>query len=491
MKIVLGLLPLLVLMSLPVHGQTVDIVTFNDVYEIQPVAHGRLGGAARVAAELQSIRVRDPNTLVLFAGDLLSPSIMSSVFHGRQMVAAMNQLGLNYATIGNHEFDFGLATFKKRVAQSDFTWLSANIVDSGTGKPIAGTQPDALVTVGGIKFGLFGLAYDFSSILRNPSAVKFLDPIATARAEVNKLKSEGAQYIVALTHEGHSKDCLLSAKVGGIDLIAGGHDHSLMMDTQCGHAPYVKASSDWRNIWDLRLDFAGPAPAITYRSIPITSVLPQDAAMAALVKRYTNKLDVSFGRVVGRSSVPLDALGRDVRAKETNLGDFIADAMRQATGADVAIMNGGGIRSNQTYPAGPITKKIVYAVLPFGNEIVVVKATGKVLKEALENGVSQLQDYAGRFPQVSGMRFAVDRHQPAGDRVSSVTISGKPLLAGASYTVAISGYLHAGGDGYRMFKHLPTVVSANEGPVLAEVVAKAIAAKGTIAPHTEGRIRIK
>ncbi len=491
MKLLLGLLPLLALLSLTAQARTVDIVTFNDVYELQPVAHGTLGGAARVAAELQAIRVHDPDTLVLFAGDLLSPSIMSSVFHGRQMVAAMNQLGLNYATIGNHEFDFGLATFKKRVAESRFTWLSANILDASTGKPITGTQPDALVTVRGIKFGVFGLAYDFGAILKNPGAVKFLDPVATARAEVKKLKRDGATYVIALTHESHTEDCELSARVSGIDLIVGGHDHSLMLDTQCGHAPYVKASSDWRNIWDLRLGFAGGAPAITYRSIPITSKLPQDAAMAALVKRYVDRLDVSFGRVIGHSAVALDAVGHDVRARETNLGDFIADALRQASGADVAIMNGGGIRSNQIYPAGPITRKDVYAVLPFGNKVVVVKATGEVLKAALENGVSQLHDYAGRFPQVSGVRFTVDSRAPVGRRVTDIKVGGRPLDMTATYRVAINDYLAAGGDGYRMFRQLPRTVSASEGPVLAEVVSKAIAAQARIAPRVDGRIHIR
>ncbi len=472
-------------------AQRVGFLTFNDVYELQGVDSGTRGGAAAVATVVHQVKAFDPHTLVLFAGDLLSPSVMSNAFQGKQMVEALNRLGVDYATLGNHEFDFGIDVLKQRIQESNFTWLTSNILDSSTGKPIAGTKADAIVDVNGVKIGLFGIAYDFSSILANASAVTFKDPIATAQAEVKKLQGEGAQYIVALTHEAKAQDCELSSQVSGIDLIVGGHDHAAMMDTQCGHAPFVKATSDWRNVWDVNVDFSGKNPVTSYRNIPVSNLTPKDPGMQAFVQGYATQLDASFAKVLGKSVVALDAVEKDVRAKETNLGDFIADATRKATRADVGIMNGGGIRTDRMYPAGPVTKKDIYAILPFGNSVVAVKAKGSALAAALENGVSQMQDLAGRFPQVSGVSFTVRPNQPAGQRVSDIMVGGKPLDPNATYTVAINDYMFGGGDGYTMFKGLPTTVSPAEGPLLAEVVANAVAADGTIAPKTDGRITIQ
>ena len=482
---------LLIALGAFAQAQKVSFLTFNDVYELQGVDSGTRGGAAAVATVEHQVMAFQPHTLVLFAGDLLSPSVMSNAFQGKQMVEALNRLGVDYATLGNHEFDFGLSVLKQRIHESDFTWLSANILDSSTGAPIAGTKPDALIDVNGVKVGLFGIAYDFSSILANASAVTFKDPIATAQAEVKKLKDEGAQYIVALTHEAKAQDCELSAKVSGIDLIVGGHDHAAMMDTQCGHAPYVKATSDWRNLWDVTVDFSFKTPVASFRNIPVTDHTPKDPGMQAFEQSYAKQLDASFSKVLGKSVVALDAVEKDVRARETNLGDFIADAVRSATRSDVGIMNGGGIRTDRSYPAGPVTKKDIYAILPFGNKVVAVKASGKQLAAALENGVSQIQDLAGRFPQVSGVSFTLDPKAPAGQRVSDIMVDGKPLDPNATYTVAINDYMYGGGDGYTMFKGLPTTVSPSEGPLLAEVVANAVQADGTIAPKTDGRITIK
>jgi len=481
----------LALLGAVAQAQRVGLITFNDVYELQGVDGGSRGGAAAVASVIHNVKAFHPNTLILFAGDLLSPSVMSNAFKGEQMVTALNRLGVDYATFGNHEFDFGVDVLKQRIKESHFVWLSANILDSATGKPIEGSQADALVTVDGVKIGIFGLAYDFSSILSNASAVTFQDPVQTAQAEVSKLKGEGAQFIVALTHEARAQDCDLSAKVPGIDLIVGGHDHAAMFNTQCGHAPYVKATADWRDVWDLNVNFSLETPAITYQDIPVTSQTPKDPGMQALVDRYVSQLDASFAEKLGTSTVSLDAVESDVRAKETNLGDFIADAMRSATHADVAIMNGGGIRTDRSYPAGPVTKKDVYGILPFGNKLVALEAKGSVIKAALENGVSQREDLAGRFPQVSGVSFVVHPDQPVGQRVSDIRVNGQALDENATYTIATNDYMLGGGDGYTMFQGQPTTVSPAEGPLLAEAVANAVRDAGTISPQTDGRITIQ
>jgi 2',3'-cyclic-nucleotide 2'-phosphodiesterase (5'-nucleotidase family) len=477
--------------SAPSPDKVLQLVTFNDVYEIQPVDKGSLGGAARVATLVNQLRAQNPNTLVLFAGDLLSPSVMSGVFKGEQMVAAMNSIGVDYATLGNHELDFGLPTLKTRVAESKFKWLSANILDTATGAPVAGTQRDTVITVGAVKVGIFGLAYDFTPILADKTAVKFQDAVQTAQAEVKSLRAQGAQYVIALTHEDAIDDCTLSKSVSGLDFIVGGHDHSAMSNTQCGTAPYVKATSDARNVWSIKVNLNGKTPEYTYTNTPVTAAVPEYPATAAVVASYASKLDADFNRVIGQTTVPLDATEGAVREKESNLGNFIADALRTASKADIAVMNGGSIRTDTTYPAGDITKKDIFSILPFGNTLVVVKVKGSVVRAALENGVSQIESTAGRFLQVSGMTYAFNPKAAVGSRIVDVTVGGKALDDNATYSVAINDYLYSGGDGYTLFQNLPTTVEPSEGPLLAQIVSDALSSAGHIAPALDGRIILR
>ena len=475
----------------PSPSKVLQLVTFNDVYEIQPVDKGTLGGAARVATLVKQLRAQNPNTLVLFAGDLLSPSVMSGVFKGEQMVAALNSIGVDYATLGNHELDFGLPTLKTRLAESKFKWLSANMLDTATGAPIVGTQRDTVITVGAVKVGLFGLAYDFTPILADKTAVKFQDAVQTAQAEVKTLRAQGAQYVIAITHEDASDDCILSKSVSGLDFIVGGHDHSAMSNTQCGTAPYLKATSDARNLWSVKVDLNGKTPVYSYTNTPVTAAVPEDAATAGVVAGYAGKLDADFNRVIGQADVPLDATESSSRGKESNLGDFIADALRATAKSDIAVMNGGSIRTDTTYPSGNITKKDVFSILPFGNTLVVVKVKGSVVRAALENSVSQVENTAGRFLQVSGMTYTFDPKAAVGSRIVDATVGGKPLDDNTVYSVAINDYLYSGGDGFSVFQNLPTTIEPSEGPLLAQIVSDALSSAGHVAPKLDGRITVR
>jgi len=465
------------------------LVTFNDFYEIQPV--GGLGGAARVASLVRRLRAQEPATLVLFAGDLLSPSVMSSVFKGQQMISALNGIGVDYATIGNHELDFGLPVLKARLAESKSIWLSANIIESATGAPVPGTQADALVTVGNVKVGLFGLAYDFTPILSNKDEVKFLDPIATAQAEVARLRKQGAEYVVVLSHQDAADDCALSKQVPGIDFIVGGHDHAAMLDTDCGNAPFIKATSDARNIWSVDADLSGKSPVYAYANLPVSAALPEDPRLARTVAGYAAELDADFGRTIGQADVALDATQKSVRGRESNLGDLIADAVRAAAGSDIGVMNGGSIRSDRSYPVGAVTKKDIFTILPFGNTLVVVQASGAVVRQMIENSVSQIESGAGRFLQVSGMTYRFDPALPSGKRVTDISVGGQPLDEARTYSVAINDYLYSGGDGYSMLVGLPAGTEPSEGPLLAQIVSDAIAKAGHVAPMLDGRITIR
>ena len=171
------------------------------------------------------------------------------------------------------------------------------------------------------------------------------------------------------------------------------------------------------------------------------------------------------------------------------MGDLIADAIRASTGADVAITNGGGIRANKLYPAGSaITRRDILTELPFGNSTALVDITGADIVAALENGLSQVENRQGRFPQVSGMVVTYDPRQPAGSRVVSVTVDGKPLDKVAHYKVASNDFMVKGGDGYVALGKGKVLIGGTDGKLLANEVMVYIRKLGTIDLRTQGRI---
>jgi 5'-nucleotidase/UDP-sugar diphosphatase len=227
-----------------------------------------------------------------------------------------------------------------------------------------------------------------------------------------------------------------------------------------------------------------------FQLIPITNTLPDDPATEAVVASYEMKLDQELNVVIGSTKVPLDALQADLRARETNLGDFIADVMRSEVQADVALINGGAIRGDRNYPAGNVTRRDITRMLPFDDIDCKIEVTGATLLAALNNGVSEQTYEDGRFPQVSGVTFSVDRSKPAGGRVSDVRVDGQPLDPNRRYTLATNDYLLDGGNGYRMLTSGRVLISPEVGSMLSSIVQAYIQCHSPIAPALQNRIRI-
>lgn len=461
------------------------ILHFNDVYEIQPVDKGKRGGAARVATLVDQYRSLKP--LILFSGDALSPSVMSSVFKGEQMIAAFNQLGLNAATYGNHEFDFGLTITQQRVKGSKFPWISTNLLGPD-GKPIGGAVSWVLLDWNGVKVGLIGLADNWLDLTSAGPETTYQDFIKAAQQAVPELKAKGAQVIIALTHMAMADDEQLATSVPDIDLIVGGHDHEPMWKVVGGTLIW-KTGSDWRNLGLLKVyPMKGTKTLVIPQELVVNAKISEQPEMKALVSNYSSQLDKGLAVIVGETKVDLDARESAVRAQEAPIGDLIADAMRAYAKADVAITNGGGIRTNRVYAAGSLSKKDILGILPFGNTVISLRLTGDQLKAALENGVSQVEKGAGRFPQVSGLSFTYDPTRPAGQRVLEVKVGTEPLDPAKIYVVATNDYMGNGGDGYSVFKGVPRVIAENGAPLMAQVVMDYIQAQGNVAPQVEGRI---
>jgi 5'-nucleotidase len=470
----------------------VTILQLNDVYQTTPVDGGKSGGLARVATLRKKIMAESPNTLFLLAGDTVSPSVASSVFKGEQMIAAWNAMGLDYSVLGNHEFDFGPETMLARMKESKFVWLGSNVIDRRTNKPFGGMPLYVVRTFGGVKVGIFGLLTPDTATSSEPGPdVRFINPVLAAKDIVKKLRKEGAQIIIAVTHLAMSEDKELARRVPQIDVVIGGHEHELLQ-SHAGRAPILKWGQDARTLGRIDLNISTATrkvESIDWAGIPITDAIADDPAVAAVAAEYEKKLDAALGQPVGQTSVELDARSITSRSRETNLGNLVTDAFRQAVGSDVALLNGGSIRANTTLAPGPITKRDTIAILPFSNPVVKIEVTGAVLKAALENGVSRIveEEESGRFPQISGLSFTFDARKPAGSRVTEVAVNGQPLDEKKNYSLALTPYLFNGGDGYSMFSGARMLLDVESAQIDSTILAGAIAAAGTVSPKVEGR----
>jgi 2',3'-cyclic-nucleotide 2'-phosphodiesterase (5'-nucleotidase family) len=344
----------------------------------------------------------------------------------------------------------------------------------------------------GIDVGYSGLLTRATLVSSSPGPnIRILDEVGAARGIVPVLRQRGARVIVGVTHIEMAQDRQILREVSGINFIAGGHEHDPMRAVE-GGALVAKAGSDarWLGVVRMQVTSEGRMVGIRDELIPITDQTPSDPAVAAIVKRYADQVSKEMDVVIGRTTVPLDARNTTVRAAESALGNYIADVMRRVVDANVAITNGGGIRTNALFPAGGIRRRDVLAWLPFGNIVVKVRASGAAIVAALENGVSQVEGLSGRFPQVSGMTFTWSRSRPSGSRIVSVTVGGRPLDPAAFYTLATNDFMRRGGDGYTTIKEAEVIIDEAGGPVMATAVAQAIQQAAAISPRVEGRITV-
>lgn len=468
----------------------------NDVYEIS--AKRGQGGFAELMTLLRAERKAADHSVTTLGGDLLSPSVMSGLTKGKQMVALMNAIGLDVAVPGNHEFDFGPDIAKQRIGESKFTWLGTNVLGKD-GKPAAGMTDVHTVKAGDFTVGFFGLLDPQTAVLSSPGAdISFASVTETAAASVKKLQEAGADVIVALTHLDMDADIALAREVKGIHAILGGHDHDPRAWLE-GKVSILKAGYDAHHlgVLDLSVEWVESRGKKKLQLIPAwrlisTAGIAPDPEIKALVDGYNATLDKDLNVPVGKVAVLLDSQRSSVRTAETNIGNLIADAMRKGVGADIAITNGGGIRGDRTYDAGTVlTRKDVLTELPFGNVTVLLELSGADVKAALENGVSQVEKVAGRFPHVSGLSFTYDASASAGARIDSVKVGGKPLDPAATYKVATNDYMAGGGDGYAAFRNGKTLIDASGGTYMATMVMNYIAANAPVSPKVEGRIKAK
>jgi len=507
-KLRIALLSILLLLILAPWGYAdqvnLKILYVNDFHGFAepskpPAGESPLGGIAYLAGAVDRARGKSPS-LLLAAGDMIQGNAWANLFQGKSTIEVMNAMKFDAMVVGNHEFDFGPKVLKERMAQARFPLLGANV------KGFPALKPYIMKNLQGVRIAIIGVVTPETPVVthpRNVAGLTFSTPESAVRKYLQELKGR-ADIIVVLSHCGFQADKELAARVPGIDVIVGGHSHTKILQPELvGQTIIVQAWEHAKALGVLNLrvkdgkviGFDGALEEIS----PATGAA--NGQVQDIVARYERQSGSLLHRAIGETQVGLD--GEHVRAAETNLGDFVADVMRQTTGAEVAIINGGSIRTS--IAQGKIEVQDIYAVLPFDNYLVAISLTGAQLKAALEHGVSRLEEPSGSFPQVSGLTFTYSRRAPAGSRVKDVTVGGRPLDPQKGYLVATVDFLAAGGDGYTVFGEAlksggdyanlgGTLTSSklaynDPGTWLRDLVIAAIQARKTIAPQVDGRIK--
>ena len=440
-------------------------------------------GYAGLATVKNALEAQGKHVVLVDNGDAVQGDTIGTLSNGEYIIDIMNEIGYDVATPGNHEFDYGMDQFFALTEQANFPYVSANFVDNDGNTVL---DPYVIKDVAGVKIAFVGISTPKTITTSTPKY--FQDDngnyiyafqqdetgeklYAAVQSAVDAARAEGAQFVIALAHLGIEEDCSpwtsseVIVNTTGIDAVLDGHSHSMIQGEKVKNkdgAEVLLSSTE------TKLAYIG---CLTIKDDgSMSTTLISDNGMKEFIGGIQEEFEELVNTVVASTDVDLiikdPASGeRIVRVSETNLGDLCADAYRAMSGADVAIVNGGGVRAD--IPAGDITYGQIIAVHPFGNEMCVVECTGQEILDALELGCSKLPAESGGFLQVSGMTYTVDLNVESSvkldengmfvsvegeRRVKDVTIGGEPLDPEKTYTLASHNYkLKDCGDGYSMF----------------------------------------
>jgi len=473
--------------------QPVTILHFNDSHghiEIPEAEEGEvaLGGIARMAAVVSEVRAynheHDIATLVLCAGDVLQGTPLSTVFRGEADFKCLNLFPLDAMCIGNHEFDYGMANLRDLIDMAEFPLLSANIRRESDGTRVF--DGAMLEQIGDDVCVIIGLTTPETRVTTMPSNVAgfvFENQVQVARTLVDRILHHRDYLIIGLTHLGYEEDLKLAMQVPGLDIIIGGHSHTLPDAAKLvGDTIVIQAGchGEFLGQLDLVVD-EGKVTRHRWFLRPMDERIEPRPDVQAVVEEYVNRLGKELEKVVAVTKVPLDGEREHVRSQETNLGNLITDAMRAISGAEIAFCNGGGIRAG--IDEGEITFGEVLTVLPFGNELCTVKLTGAQVKAVLAESASRERPDGG-FMHVAGMKVVIE-----GNELREVTVGEEPIDPDGVYLVATNNFLLEGGDGYDVFKQGKDPYEV--GTKLSAAVVQYLTDRKEVAPEVEGRIVIE
>lgn len=428
------------------------------------------GGYSRLATLIKQVRSESINPVLLDAGDVFQGTLYFNVYEGMADLAFMNYIGYDAMVIGNHEFDKGPAPLARFIEQANFPVLGVNLnlENEPSLKDIVGRS--AVIEVDGHRIGIVGVVLPNLHDIANPGpTVSQYEMFESTQEEVDALREDGINKIVLLTHVGLGNDLELAERINGVDLIIGGHSHSVLGEISLheplqGQHPYpivVEKEGDTRTLvvqaWEwgkvlgkIEVEFDEDGNVTNWSENGLMSVdasIPEDPVVATMIEAFRIPIAALSEQVIG--IVPEDI--PNSRGDDNPVGSMIADGMLAATrqyGSVVAFMNAGGVR--QAITAGELTYGDAISIQPFANTLVVVNLKGSEILAALEHGFANPSGGGGMLIPSEGTSYMVDRSAEAGSRISNVVIAGEPLNVEATYRVTLNSFTAAGGDAHRV-----------------------------------------
>ena len=472
------------------------------------------GGAARLAGAIRDRRAaldaEGVPHLTLDAGDQSQGTLFYTTYAGKAEVEIMNMIGFDAMTLGNHEFNNGPDSLAAMLAEADFPIVAGNVrvPEDHALHPLV--RDHLIVEAGGERIGILGVTTPDTVFLSSPGPVTFDDEIAHLQAAVDRLRGEGVHKILLLSHVGFNRDQQIAASVDGLSAIIGGHSHTLLsnsvedtpdyatlVESPSGRAvPIVQSYAFSRYLGDLTLEFAedGAVAAASGDSVLLDAAFAPAEDVAARVEELAGPIEEMMTTPVAELAAPIDGSRESCRAVECEMGNVVAAASLARIGnpeITVALVNGGGLRAS--LEQGVITLGDVLTVLPFQNTLVTFKLRGDVLLAALEHGANAIEDGAGRFLQVGGLRYAIDTSvAPDQGRVSDVEVmtadGWAPLEMDVEYGIVTNNFIARGGDGFEMLANDRTEFY-DTAIDMADALAEYLSANAPYAPELDGRIR--
>ncbi|WP_294537015.1 5'-nucleotidase C-terminal domain-containing protein [uncultured Pseudoflavonifractor sp.] len=483
-----------------IHGNMVPYTPSGSSIEV--------GGSARAAWLFDEAERRNPNTLILDGGDSPYNTDLANISLGKSSVDVMNAQGYDATVLGNHDFDYSFDNLLSLADRAEYAMLSANTYWKDGTYPEQ-FEPYIVKEVGGVKVAIVGLTDDGSKATThyaNTQDIDFHDQWEVGQEVVAQADAE-ADVVIMLSHL-HGGNNTVPTRIDGIDMEIGGGNDIFGRPLNIEGTVVVNPGGVGTCVNQTNLNLKdGEVLGYTFNQIILSSDVPEDAEVKAIIEDYQADLDAQMEVVIGQCASDIAWSSPLVRTQESPLGNLAADALRDYCDADIAIQNGGGIRAGLT--AGDVTVGDVFAMLPFDNKVTLVEVTGQTVWDALENGVDGYPTTNGKFPQVSGIKYTFDGSKPAGERIVSVTLEdGTPLDLDAWYTLACNDFMCGGGDGYTMLNVFnPDDGNEHNSETAAQdlpgcklvyrtndyyrtVVSEYIKAQGSIAPALDGRITI-
>lgn len=453
--------------------RTASLLYFQDAHEISPVEQedGERGGVARLKSVLDTQRAEHPDSAVVFGGDLAGGTLFGGLYHGFPMVEAFNQMGVDVASFGQHDFDFGAQNALDLVTASDFPWVNSNLV-TADGEPFLPGAPTHVQEVGDLRIGFIGLTGNMDTTTTAKEILE-VDPVIAAEAAVDQLEGQDVDAIVAVTQIDKDVNERLLNEVPEIDA-------SFREENSYVAASDVTVRDDGRLVLSpegnmgsvLRLDITveDGETALSHEELQVDDSVVPDAGLSAFEAHYIADMDAKLNEQIGTSTGYLDRV---------TVGNLAADAFRAYGGADLGWMNGGGARAD--IPGPTVTLRDAYSVLPFGNRVSVIEVTGEQLLAGLEHA-------GGDRTRPSGFSYTYSPGSPEGSRISDLHTPEGPIDPAATYTLAITSFVAQSNPA---FQDARVVLSAEDGTVDVSALIDHIKALGTLFPDAQPRVAVQ